>query len=159
MPDEPRRRSPRHPSHDYATPWLYFVTFRVHTDARVVLSRITDENEVELFEAGWIVDRCLNSVQSAYGMTVNCSVIMPNHVHIVLDTTTAEKRIGVSSVVGFIKGSSGAWIRRARGRIGVPVWQRGFHDRVIRDAGEHASTRRYIAMNPVRWNARREDHS
>ena len=39
------------------------------------------------------------------------------------------------------------------GRSVGPVWQRGYHDRVVRTPREAAAVRRYIAQNPARWNA------
>ena len=44
-------------------------------------------------------------------------------------------------------------------RAGHPVWQRGYHDRVVRTAREAANVRRYIADNPQNtvtgWKSRR----
>jgi len=37
----------------------------------------------------------------------------------------------------------------------IRVWQRGYHDRIIRDAADLARIRRYIEINPARW-ARRD---
>ena len=33
-------------------------------------------------------------------------------------------------------------------RVGQPVWQRGYHDRIVRTAREAANARRYIDANP-----------
>ena len=33
--------------------------------------------------------------------------------------------------------------------LGAAVWQRGYHDRIVRDAREAANVRRYIAENPA----------
>jgi len=42
-------------------------------------------------------------------------------------------------------------IRDAYGSDAGPVWQRGYHDRVIRTEREAENVRRYIAANPARW--------
>ena len=34
---------------------------------------------------------------------------------------------------------------------GAPVWQKGYHDRVIRDDAEHDRIAQYIAENPANW--------
>ncbi len=39
-----------------------------------------------------------------------------------------------------------------RGAAGVPVWQRGFYEHVIRNEAELAAIREYIVGNPARWN-------
>ncbi|MEM7787709.1 MAG: hypothetical protein AAF594_08285, partial [Bacteroidota bacterium] len=45
-------------------------------------------------------------------------------------------------------------VNLTRGTPGVAVWQRGYHDRVVRTAAEAAAVRRYIAENPARWTPR-----
>jgi REP element-mobilizing transposase RayT len=37
------------------------------------------------------------------------------------------------------------------------LWQRSFHDRIIRDGRELARIRRYIANNPAKWDEDREN--
>ncbi len=38
-----------------------------------------------------------------------------------------------------------------RGLPGHPVWQRNYHDRVIRDEQELARIQEYIETNPFNW--------
>ncbi len=38
---------------------------------------------------------------------------------------------------------------------GTPVWQRNYHDHIIRDEGDLNAIRAYIDTNPARWA---EDH-
>jgi putative transposase len=38
-----------------------------------------------------------------------------------------------------------------RGTPGLPVWQRGYHERIIRTEGELERIRQYIFDNPARW--------
>jgi hypothetical protein len=42
-------------------------------------------------------------------------------------------------------------INELRGAPGVPVWQRNYYERIIRDPGEMARIREYIALNPAHW--------
>ena len=42
---------------------------------------------------------------------------------------------------------------------GVPVWQRGYHDRIIRNDRELDAIRAYIIDNPRRWAEDRENPS
>ena len=37
------------------------------------------------------------------------------------------------------------------------VWQRGYHDRIVRTDREAEAIRRYVAENPARWTARQPD--
>jgi putative transposase len=49
-------------------------------------------------------------------------------------------------------GKSGA-SRAARGSL----WERSFHDRVIRDDSELKALRQYVCDNPLRWAVDREN--
>jgi REP element-mobilizing transposase RayT len=39
-----------------------------------------------------------------------------------------------------------------RDNSGVPVWQRNYYERIIRNDEELARARRYIEENPMRWH-------
>jgi len=51
--------------------------------------------------------------------------------------------------------TKGAVTRRVRDECDVPadaqIWQRNFHDRVLRNEREWRAARRYIRLNPERW--------
>jgi len=71
---------------------------------------------------------------------------MPNHFHLLVtpgETTTLEK------AVQLIKGGSSHQIHLERGNK-MEIWQKGFHDWTIRDAGDYRAKVEYIRMNPVR---------
>ncbi len=34
---------------------------------------------------------------------------------------------------------------------GMPIWQRGYYERIIRDRGEHERIAKYIRANPMNW--------
>lgn len=37
-------------------------------------------------------------------------------------------------------------------QIGFPIWQKSFHDRIIRDVAEYRRAWQYIDENPARWD-------
>jgi hypothetical protein len=55
-----------------------------------------------------------------------------------------------SFVAGF-KAAATTRINRDRDTPGEPVWQRIYHDRILRDEREWRGTRRYIAANLAQW--------
>jgi hypothetical protein len=57
----------------------------------------------------------------------------------------------VGAMVRGFKSATTTRINTLRGTPGVPVWQRNYHEHIIRDPGEMARIRRYIAQNPARW--------
>ena len=60
-------------------------------------------------------------------------------------TTAARAAPTLSAVVGAFKSL-------AAHEAGRPLWQRSFHDHVIRDEEDLARLRRYIGENPARWS-------
>lgn len=71
-------------------------------------------------------------------------VIMPDHFHVLLTPTTSLEK-----AVQFIKGG---FSYRAKRELGsnMEVWQKGFSDHRIRDAGDYLRHVAYIRENPVR---------
>ncbi|MEO7028049.1 MAG: transposase [Acidobacteriaceae bacterium] len=68
-------------------------------------------------------------------------VVMPDHFHLLV----TPLGITIERAVGLIKGGFSH-------RVGskFPVWQKGFHERRMRDAEEFIARREYIHQNPVR---------
>jgi putative transposase len=73
-------------------------------------------------------------------------VLMPDHFHVLL---TPNQETALERAVQFIKGGSSHRMQENRPSAS-PVWQRGFSDHRIRDAGDYASHVRYIEQNPIR---------
>jgi hypothetical protein len=57
----------------------------------------------------------------------------------------------LGDMVGAFKSMVTTKINRARNGTGGLVWQRGYHERVIRNERELAAVRRYILANPSKW--------
>lgn len=60
-----------------------------------------------------------------------------------------QSRSVVSKVVGYIKMNSSKEIHKHFGDI--TVWQRGFHDHIIRNKNDYDKIAKYISENPLRW--------
>jgi putative transposase len=149
------RVHPRWRSHDYAQPGAYFVTTITHHRRRIL--GLVTERGVLLTEAGRIAHRWCSAVADRFpGVVIDTFVVMPDHVHaIVVLARTPRRTVDVSQVVGWIKQRAAREIAAA-GLLNPPIWQRSFHDRIIRDADALVCIRRYIAANPsVAWAERR----
>jgi putative transposase len=57
----------------------------------------------------------------------------------------------VGAIVGGFKSACTSRVNRLRGTSGIPLWQRNFFERVIRNEDELLAVRRYIENNPVEW--------
>jgi REP element-mobilizing transposase RayT len=130
---------------DYSNDRPYFITVCTHR-RRCVLGRVK-EDHVSLGELGQIVHRQLTLLPQRLHVHLDASVVMPNHVHaiVVLEARARQASpLRLGDVVGSFKSGS------AR-EAGTRLWQRGYHDHVVRDELDLERVREYIATNPSRW--------
>ncbi len=57
----------------------------------------------------------------------------------------------LGAIIGQFKSKSAKRINEMRKMKGQPVWQRGFHDHIIRNEADLARIREYIRNNPLQW--------
>ena len=72
-------------------------------------------------------------------------VLMPDHFHLIFTPTA----VTLERAMQFIKGGSSRRLK-SEGVFYGEVWQRGFTDHRIRDAGDYASHREYLLNNSVK---------
>ena len=70
---------------------------------------------------------------------------MPDHLHWLITLQTGT----ISKLMQCIKGRSAISINRALGNQGQ-LWQKGFHDRAIREEEDLQAIARYVVANPLR---------
>jgi len=85
-------------------------------------------------------------------------VVMTDHFHGILFLTEetqgpAPKRPGLPYIIRSFKSQSARRINLVRGETGIPVWQRGYYDHIVRNESELASIRKYILSNPSQRGA------
>ena len=135
---------------DYSWPAHYAVTIRVATKGPV-LGHLADETIV-LTKAGAIVARTMAALPERIPtVRVLGSVIMPDHVHFIIELRGGGPSL--SMVVGAFKSLAAHAVNGETGSKG-PMWQRGFHDRVIRSERELVGIFDYIQRNPERLAAK-----
>jgi len=69
-----------------------------------------------------------------------------------LRSAVGNQRRSLGTLVGAFKSMATRKINILRGTPGLPVWQRGYHERIIRNEGELARVRQYILNNPAHWS-------
>lgn len=153
--DLPQRRQIRLPDYDYSSPGAYFVTICTR-DRQCILSDVsvgaaTSRPPIlHLTALGEIVDLAIKNISAIYPhVSVDNYVIMPNHVHLLLRICTDEggRQVAaptVSSVIGQMK----RWVSR---QAKTALWQKSFHEHVIRNADDYRQIWEYIDANPARW--------
>jgi REP element-mobilizing transposase RayT len=91
-----------------------------------------------------LVTNNIEGVVRAGWCAVHAYVIMPNHVHLLL-----EPKIELKEITKAIKGRSARECNMLLRRTGRPFWQEESHDHWIRNAQSFEKIRRYIERNPV----------
>jgi REP element-mobilizing transposase RayT len=75
-----------------------------------------------------------------------CYCIMPNHIHLVFELLSKERRVG--EIVGSIKKYSARRVNKILKQEGA-FWQAESFDRLVRDDVELYFTIKYVLLNPV----------
>ena len=153
---ELRSRKPnRLQGFDYSTPGAYFVTACVK-EKHCVLSRICVVGErnalprasVELTEIGAAVRRSIEAIPVHYpSVAVSQYVIMPNYIHLLIGLEgggSAMRSPTIPTVMNQMKGA-------VTKEIGYSIWQRSYHDHILRTRTEYEQIWNYIVTNPETW--------
>ena len=158
----PKRKNNRLQHFDYSSPGAYFITIctykRKNTLSHIV-GAIHESPEPKLTEYGMIIDNVIQKLPTHLKVTIDRYVIMPNHVHMIIviaddETLRAIResllrgRSVISKTVGYIKMNASKEIHNRYGN--TTIWQRGFHDQVIRDRQDYEKITQYIHENPLR---------
>jgi REP element-mobilizing transposase RayT len=145
----PERKSPRLREYDYATPGAYLVTVCARDRASLFGTVIGDE--MRLSKIGKTVARAWTDIPSHFdGVTLDDFVVMPNHLHGIVWLSRAGHAPPLPVLIGSFKSAASRAARRS-------LWQRTFHDRVIRRESELQAWRRYVVENPLKWALDREN--
>jgi len=150
----PKRKDIRLKNYDYNSSGGYFLTIctseRRNFFWKNVGATIGRPQDVVLSKYGNIVDEAIKKIPSIYpAIDVDCYVIMPDHIHLLLIIRTDEYgrpmvAPTMSRVVQQLKG----YITKC---IGRSIWQKLFVDHIIRNREDYEEHVKYIYENPMRW--------
>ena len=176
----PQRRATRLRDYDYSQPGAYFVSICVQhrkclfgtiTDGKMRLNKI-GQIVVECWNC---VPQHFPSVE------LGESVVMPNHMHGIISWGITETRTphpqenpnrrgevpssddvnpnrrgevpspALGKIIAYFKYQSTKHINQHRNMAGTRIWQRNYHDHIIRDDTDLQRLRQYIQDNPMKW--------
>lgn len=137
-PGLPRRRSPRPREFDYSASHAYSIT--ICTRERIAYFK--DE------AAGREVAKCLEEQAEQSGFRLVAYCVMPDHLHILTGPSAHQAALSLPQFVQRFKSAS----TRRLWKVGISgvVWQRSFHDRVLRNDEGLRGVAEYILGNPMR---------
>ena len=170
MNREPRNRKDIRLKHyDYSQAGYYFVTICTQVRYENILCEIvpvggaalgappfqfSSTPQINLTTAGQIVEKYIHNANLAYEnrVKIDCHVIMPDHIHLIVQLCplkngsprAATPTVALPNIINTLKALSTK-------QIGYSIWQRGYHDHIIRNDADLQATREYIQNNPLQW--------
>ncbi|MDE0085308.1 MAG: transposase, partial [Candidatus Poribacteria bacterium] len=157
-PDLPRRRAMRLQGYDYSQSGAYFVTICVQ-HRKCIFGTIID-GQIHLNEIGDIVVKWWNRIPQHFpSIEIGEYVIMPNHIHGIIAwnvdvgarSPRPKDKPSLGKIVAYFKYQSTKFINQHHNTPGKRIWQRNYHDHVIRDDNDLQRLREYIQNNPKKW--------
>jgi REP element-mobilizing transposase RayT len=164
-----RKNSLRLKNYDYSLSGAYFVTIS-SCKQREIFGQI-DNGKMFLSEIGKVANDCWLRIPQHFPMiSIDEYVVMPNHVHGIIiigdsNPVGAENfpplRLddGLPRPLGnIIRGFKIGVTKWARKNTTInTVWQRSFHDHIVRNDLELERIRTYIRNNPLKWHLDRQN--
>jgi putative transposase len=153
----PQRKSVRLRRYDYSREGAYFVTICTHQRAHLFGSITYDEMALNAW--GEIAATTWEKIPQHFSQVMlPAFVVMPNHVHGIvvfnmtnLPTTTKTTRQTLGTVIGQYKSTVTRQIKQLPDPPDHPLWQRSFHEHIIRNQKSFDAIFAYVNTNPARW--------
>ena len=86
--------------------------------------------------------------ENCKGVAIDKYVIMPNHIHLIVSLNQTgghgDPPLQIPDVIGKIKSFT-------THKFGKTLFQRSFHDHIIRDENDYLKIWNYIDTNPQKW--------
>ena len=131
---------------DYSSNGAYFITFCTFDKVNQFWTEdgFTNLQDITLSSFGKIMQTAIENIPSIYpNVSVDQYVIMPNHVHTILVLSDAQTSVPV--IINQLK-------RNVTKQIGYSIFQRSYHDHIIRNQADYEKIWEYIEDNPRKWN-------
>jgi len=157
-----RTRKPnRLHDYDYSKNGAYFITICTKNRMEILGNIVGDDAHIvptiiQHSEYGEVVKKYIENISVLYDdVNVDNYVIMPNHVHLIIVLHNSQnngtmwassptKQIGIPQIIRSMK----TMITK---KIGFPLWQRSYHDHIIRNQKDYNRIYEYIQNNPKTW--------
>lgn len=156
------RQSVRLRNFDYSQSGLYFIT--ICTVQRQMLFGEISNGEMQCNDLGKLVNQHWQFIPDHYpGTQLHDFIIMPNHLHGIIQLVGAQfiapelnqGAINRAPTVGNIVRGFKAKLTYAAHHMGImpgaSIWQRNYHEHIIRNEMSYQVTANYVRTNPQRW--------
>jgi len=162
--------------YDYSQPNYYYIT--ICTQNHIELFGKIINNEMVLNNAGIMTQQTLLQISDFYpAFSLDTYTVMPNHIHAIIviqnnkslingqtqgSGPTYSYDISLSDIIKRIKTLTTKKYIDGIKNNGWPsfnkkIWQRSFHDHIIRNERSLTEIREYIVNNPTNWENDKEN--
>lgn len=158
--DLPKRQPTRLKGYDYSAAGMYFLTVCVK-GRKQLLGKIVgcgdfDAPQMILSKGEIILDKQIKLMNEKYShISIDKYVIMPNHFHLILNIK--DYKNGASETAAPYNNETSKFIslfkRYCNKEFGESLWQRSFHDHIIRGEKDYQKIWEYIDTNPLKWES------
>ena len=150
----PIRKNLRLADFDYSRPGAYFITVCTLNRKNILSTVVGGDAHIapctKLTPIGQVVEKYLLSIPG-----MGAYVIMPNHVHLILHSSSSNILEGPMWASAPTNNSVSAAVRSWKilvtKELGYRIWQRSYHDHIIRNEEDYMAILRYIQENPAKW--------
>jgi REP element-mobilizing transposase RayT len=128
-----------------------------HCASEVIKARPKLSNgRPRLSNEGVTVEKAIENVSKIYrNIKIDKYVIMPSHVHMIVAIQESNgpclesngRAMRAPTISGIINQMKGYTTKQ----IGYSIWQKLFHDHIIRNENEYKKIAEYIENNPANW--------
>ena len=157
------RKPNRLPQFSYSSENSYFLTINT-APFSPVLCEILPSGDfhpplIRLSEVGKITEDAIIGSNKIQGVTVENYVIMPNHLHLLIDLRSqidenTNQSISATDIIPRVV----AVIKRiVHLKTGQKIFQRSYYDHVIRDQKDYDLHWQYIEDNPADWLLKKQE--
>jgi len=158
MNDFPKRKSIRLKNYDYSSAGYYFITICTKDKYEYFGKIVGDDAHIvppyiKHSEYGLIVEKYISNISEINDdIYIDKYTIMPNHIHMIIVICNRNGTMWalsptnnrISNIVRSLK-------TLVTKQTGFPIWQRSFHDYIIRTENEYRRMWKYIDENPINW--------
>ncbi len=149
------RKSIRLKGYDYSQNGLYFITICIKNRENL-LGEINNK-ELLLNDAGKMIEQfCLNLEERFQNIKCDNYIVMPNHLHFILEIEHKNTETTLSKIIQWFKTeTTNEYIRNVKYNNWKPfdckLWQRNYYEHIIRNETEYENIFNYINNNPANW--------
>ncbi|MFN7465172.1 MAG: transposase, partial [Pseudanabaena sp.] len=109
--------------------------------------------EMQLNVTGQIISAIWQKIPQHFpNVEIDEFILMPDHLHgIIVISQQAEQSISLATIIQNFKSVSTRKINKITQNSGASIWQRNYHERIVRSDQDLDRLRQYTVTNPENW--------